>query len=132
MKALGSYVIPRIDVQISGTFQSLPGPIVEANFNSFASGDLGRPWSIGPFRTIQIIPSGDVTGDRLNQFDFRLAKIFRVANTRTLVNFDLFNVFNANPVILENPAYGAWTPAGRAASGVLQARFFKIGAQFDF
>jgi hypothetical protein len=49
------------------------------------------------------------------------------------VNFDFYNIFNANPVILENPAYGAWVPgAGRAASGVLQARFFKIGAQFDF
>ena len=62
VKALGAYVIPRIDVQISATFQSLPGPIVEANYNSFSSGDLGRPWSIGPFRTIQIIPNGEVTG----------------------------------------------------------------------
>jgi hypothetical protein len=49
------------------------------------------------------------------------------------VNFDLYNLFNANPVILENPAYGAWLPGvGRAPNGVLQARFFKIGAQFDF
>jgi Carboxypeptidase regulatory-like domain len=133
VKALGAYVIPRIDVQLSATFQSLPGPIVEANYNSFSSGDLGRPWSIGPFRTIQIIPNGEVTGDRLNQTDFRIAKIFRVGNTRTLVNFDFYNIFNANPVILENPAYGAWVPGvGRAPSGVLQARFFKIGAQFDF
>jgi hypothetical protein len=132
VKALGTYVIPGIDVQVSGTFQSLPGSIVEANYNAFSSGDLGRAWSIGPFRTIQIIPNGEITGDRLNQFDFRLGKIFRAGNTRTLVNFDLYNLFNANPVILENPAYGAWTAAGRATSGVLQARFFKIGAQFDF
>jgi hypothetical protein len=132
VKALGTYTIPRVDVQFSATFQSLPGPIVEANYNAFTS-DLGRPWSIGPFRTIQIIPNGDVIGDRLNQVDFRVSKIFRVSTTRTLVNFDFYNLFNANPVILENPAYGAWRPGiGRAASGVLQARFFKIGAQFDW
>ncbi len=132
LKALGSYIIPKVDVQVSATVQSLPGPIVEANYNAFAS-DLGRPWSIGPFRTVQIIPNGEVIGDRLNQLDFRLSKIFRVANTRTLVNFDLYNLFNANPVISENATYGAWLPGvGRAANGVLQARFFKIGAQFDF
>jgi hypothetical protein len=132
VKALGAYVIPKADVQLSATFQSLPGTIVEANYNAFTS-DLGRPWSIGPFRTVQIIPWGEVTGDRLNQIDFRVAKIFRVGSTRTLVNFDLYNLFNANPVILENPAYGAWLPGvGRAPNGVLQARFFKIGAQFDF
>jgi hypothetical protein len=50
-----------------------------------------------------------------------------------LVNFDLYNLLNANPVISENATYGAWRPGvGRAANGVLQARFFKIGAQFDW
>jgi hypothetical protein len=134
VKALGSYIIPRVDVQVSATFQSLPGPIVEANYNAFANvSSLGRPWSIGPFRTIQIIPTGEVTGDRLNHMDFRVSKIFRLANTRTLVNFDFYNLLNANPVILENAAYGAWRPGvGRAPLGVLQARFFKIGAQFDW
>jgi hypothetical protein len=133
VKALGAYVVPKIDVQLSATFQSLPGPIVEANYNSFSSGDLGRPWSIGPFRTVQIIPTGEVTGDRLNQTDFRVSKIFRAGGTRTLVNFDFYNIFNANPVIAENPTYGAWLPGvGRAPNAVLQARFFKIGAQFDW
>ncbi|HLG54738.1 MAG TPA: carboxypeptidase regulatory-like domain-containing protein [Vicinamibacterales bacterium] len=133
LKGLVSYIIPKADVQISATFQSLPGPIIEANYNAFSSGDLGRPWSIGPFRTIQIIPNGDVTGDRLNQVDFRASKIFRAGRTRTLVNFDFYNLLNANPVIAENAAYGAWRPGvGRAPLGVLQARFFKIGAQFDF
>jgi hypothetical protein len=134
VKALASYIVPRVDVQLSATVQSLPGPIVEANYNAFAGvSDLGRPWSIGPFRTVQIIPHGEVTGDRLNQVDFRVAKIFRLGRTRTLVNFDFYNLFNANPVIAENPTYGAWLPGvGRAPAAILQPRFFKIGAQFDF
>ena len=44
-KLLGSYRIPRIDVQVSATFQSLPGPEIQANFvatNAIVSPSLGR------------------------------------------------------------------------------------------
>ena len=128
VKALGAYVIPKIDVQLSATFQSLPGPIVEANYNSFSSGDLGRPWSIGPFRTIQIIPNGEVTGDRLNQTDFRVAKIFRVGQHAHAGELRLLQHLQRQPRDTREPrlrGVGAWrrTRGERSASGaVLQDR----------
>ena len=34
IKALGSYIIPRIEVQVSGTFQSEPGVLLAATYNA--------------------------------------------------------------------------------------------------
>jgi hypothetical protein len=133
VKALGSYVFPKIDVQLSATFQSLPGPVLDVNSNVFDTGTLGHPFEFGPFRTFEIVSQGDLIGDRLNQVDFRVAKIFRFGTTRTQVNFDLYNLFNTNPALTENAQYESWRPGvGRTPMSILQARFFKIGAQFDF
>ena len=130
-KAFGAYVFPKIDVQVSGTFQSIPGQIVEADYNSFSVGTLGRPFGssvIVPFRSFQIAEPGDVRMDRINQFDLRVSKILRFRTTRTNVNFDLYNVFNSNAITAENFASDAW----RQPPYVIPARFFKLSAQFDF
>ena len=47
MKGLAAYTIPKIDVQIAGTYQSLPGIVVAANYLAFDTGTLGgavRKW----------------------------------------------------------------------------------------
>ena len=38
-------------------------------------------------------------GDRINQVDFRVSKIFRFGSQRVNVGVDFFNVFNTNSVI---------------------------------
>jgi hypothetical protein len=134
-KGLGSYVIPRIDVQISGTLQSLPGDDLEANYNvptAVVAQSLGRPLSgNAPFANINLVEPGDRYGDRINQLDFRVAKIFRFSRYRAQLAVDLYNALNANPIESYNQAFianGAWlTP-----TGILTARFAKITAQFDF
>ena len=67
--------------------------------------------------------------ERLNQLDFRVSKIFRLGATRTNLNFDFYNVLNANSVITENSTYG---PTWRQPTSILLPRLFKISAQFDF
>ena len=45
VKFLGSYTMPRVQVQISGTFQSIPGPDIVANYlatNAVVAPSLGR------------------------------------------------------------------------------------------
>jgi hypothetical protein len=37
VKLLGAYTIPRVDIQISGTFQSVPGPPIAANYIAASS-----------------------------------------------------------------------------------------------
>ena len=82
VKLLGTYTIPRVDVQFSGTFQSLPGPQVTANYiatNAVVQPSLGRPLSGGAANaTINIVTPGTLYGQRLNQLDLRLSQAFQV------------------------------------------------------
>jgi hypothetical protein len=78
---------------------------------------------------VQIVEPGSGYGDRMNQFDFRISKLFRYAGTRTMVGLDMYNLFNSTPVLTENQVYG---PAFRSPISMLQARFFKFSAQFDW
>jgi hypothetical protein len=134
MKMLGSYTVPRVDVQASVTFQSIPGPQILANtvFPSAAiAPSLGRPLSTGPTSnaTINVIEPGTLYGDRLNQMDLRLGKVFRFGARRTAVNFDLFNVFNSNAVLTENLAFG---PVWRQPLSIVGARLIKFSVNVDF
>ena len=130
VQGLAAYTIPKIDVQISGTFQNLPGVQLAANANILASSTtLGRGFTAAPFRVINIVDAGEVFVERLNQIDFRVSKLVRAAGTRTNINFDFYNVTNSNSVISENPTYGtAW----RTPTQILLPRLFKISAQFDW
>src|SRR4030088_3319954 len=50
VKLLGTYTVPKVDVQLSGTFQSLPGPQVTANYiatNAVVQPSLNRLLSGG-------------------------------------------------------------------------------------
>ena len=132
VKFLGSYTIPRVDVQISGTFQSLPGPELSANFvasNAVVSPSLGRNLS-GRARniTINLIEPGTLYGDRLNQLDLRFAKTVRFGQARARVNVDLFNALNSSAVLTENSRFSRW----RQPTEILLARFVKLSVQFDF
>jgi hypothetical protein len=108
-KGLGTYTIPHWDVQVSGTFQSVPGPQLAANWsapNSVIQAALGRLPTGGTATgttTIPILAPGALFGDRLNQVDFRLGKIFRLAGGRRITpSIDLFNLFNGAAVLTEN------------------------------
>jgi hypothetical protein len=127
-KGLASYTLPRIDVLLSGTFQSVPGPVLGANYNAIGPGLGFLPVPGLDFKSVQLFHTGDVYGERINQLDFRVSKLFRVGRTRTSVNFDSYNLFNSNAATVENSNFAAW----RQPTGVLQARFFKLSAQFDF
>jgi hypothetical protein len=68
-------------------------------------------------------------GDRINQLDFRVAKILRFGRTRSQVGLDLYNALNSSAVQTYNQTFGTrWlTP-----TLVLPARFAKVSVQFDF
>jgi hypothetical protein len=132
VKFSGSYTIPRADVLVSGSFRSVPGPEIYANFvatNAVVSPSLGRALSGGAANLpVTIVEPGTMYGERLNQLDVRLGKILRFGRTKTLVNLDIYNIFNANTVLGVNNAYATW----QRPTSILLARFAKIGVQFDF
>ena len=50
-----------------------------------------------------MLEPGDIYGDRVNQFDIRIGKIFRFGETPGVQsNLDIYNALNANPVMQEN------------------------------
>ncbi len=131
-KFLGAYTIPKVDVLISGTFQSLPGPLIAANRvvpTLEVVPSLGRPLSgQAPNVTINMVQPGAMYGERLNQLDLRFGKLFGGGGMRTSLNLDVFNALNSNAVLTENSAYASW----RAPLTILQPRFMKISVQLDF
>jgi hypothetical protein len=68
-------------------------------------------------------------GDRLNQIDLRLTKIFNLGKGRLDLNVDFYNAFNSDAVITELGAFG---PAWRLPTTVFQPRFVKFAARYDF
>jgi hypothetical protein len=132
LKMIGTYMVPKVDVRVAAVFQSFPGPPISANFNApnaLVQPSLGRPLSGGAANvTVNLISPVVLYGQQANELDFRLSKILRFGRTRTAVNFDLYNVFNANPVLTLNNNYAAW----QVPQGIMQARLFKLSAQFDF
>ena len=134
-KGLASYTIPRIDLLVSGTFRSTPGAPIAANFvatNAVVSPSLGRNLS-GNAANVQVnlVEPGSLYGERLNQVDVRVGKILRFGGVRTSAMLDLYNLFNANPVLTVNPAFGSG-PTWQRPTSILLARFAKISFQFDF
>jgi hypothetical protein len=132
VKMLATYTVPHVDVLVSGTFQSIPGPDVIANFNvpsAVVAQSLGRPLSGGAANyTVNLVAPGTTYGDRHNQLDMRVGKLVRVGGTKTALNVDVYNLVNANPVTAENPNFATF----RRPTAILPARFVKFSVQFDF
>jgi len=135
-KWVATYTVPRIGVSVAGTVQSAAGTELQANWlatNADVLPSLGRPLSGGQANTtVPLVQAGTMYGDRLNQLDFRVSKVFRLDKSRTAVNFDLYNALNANPVTLLNMNYTGTGEAWLRPQGILPARLFKMSVQLDF
>jgi hypothetical protein len=157
IKGLASYTVPKIDVLVSGTLKSLPMagnefPSIQSQslggqtlglflgIPGVDSTNLGRPLSSGiPIQFLQIVKPGELYGDRLTSIDLRFGKILRFGNSRTAINFDVYNLFNENTTEVFQRNYSAPTAPGVTPRStyldplqIMSARFFKISAQFDF
>jgi hypothetical protein len=150
VKILGSYTLPW-DIQFSGTYQFTrgiqtggAGPAILASW-SVASAQfgpagtvgstLGRPLNAGSAnKTLALIREGLDYGDQnLHQLDLRASKRFRFQRYRVRFDLDLYNVFNSNWAYTVNNTFAnTATSLWQRPTNVLQSRFFKLGAQFDF
>jgi hypothetical protein len=136
----GSYILP-LDIQVSGIYQGIAGPNIQATWNAPAGAiipGLGRPLSAGLFATKAIAlvePNKEYVSMR-HIFDLRFAKLFRLQRLRFQVMGDLYNIFNSNAVTAINTTYGAsfFSPVNNwlLPTNVASPRQFRLGAQFDF
>jgi hypothetical protein len=137
--ALGSYTIPKVDVQISGTLRSDPGGQLAANYTvANATTTLGRPFNgtAGQTVTVNLVQPGTLYGNRVNQVDMRFAKVLRFGRTRATVGIDLYNIANSDTTLTYNQTFIPTVTSGASnwlrPTSVLHPRYMKIGAQIDF
>jgi hypothetical protein len=138
--ALGSYIIPKVDVSVAGTLRSDQGGVLAANWNApvaLVSAALGRPAAVvGNTVPISLVAPGEVWGDRVNAIDLRFAKILRFGSVRYNIGVDIINVTNSDATLTYNQSFNptATLPAQKwlAPLSVLTPRFVKFGAQIDF
>ena len=132
-RGLGSYTIPKVDLRVGATFQSKPGAQLAANYVATNAVVTPRRWAAAfpanPNVTVNVIVPGALYGDRINQLDFRVAKILRFGRARTQVGIDLYNALNSSAVQTYNQTLG---PSYLTPTLVLPSRFAKISAQIDF
>jgi hypothetical protein len=134
-RGLVSYTIPKVDVAVSGVFQSKPGPLLAANYAVPAATiaqSLGRAPSGNVTNvTINLVEPGTLYGDRVNQLDFRVAKLLKFSGKRAMIALDLYNALNSNPILTYNNSFnpgGTWLQP----TSILTPRLFRVSAEFNF
>jgi hypothetical protein len=141
-KMYGVYIIPKVDVQVSGTFRSIPGQINVAPPENFvnvafpatnaylaANSNLGRPLSGGaPNQMLQLIEPYTKWLDRRNELDLRFGYVLRMGRNRAVLSFDLFNALNSDAVVNTNQSFASYL----RPTEILNARVAKFSVAYDF
>ena len=135
-------IIPlRWGLQTALTYQGIAGPEITAQWqapNDAVKGSLNRNLSAGQNATtlVQLITPGTMYAGRLHQFDVRFSKAIRIGKAHINGNLDVYNLFNASPILIINTTYAGppGTPgdAWQQPSYILPARLFKFGTTIDF
>ena len=134
VRGLASYVLPKVDVQLSAAFQSKPGALLAANYaapNSLVSPSLGRDLSgNAPNVSVNLVAPGTMYGDRINLLDVRVAKALKYGRSRTSVALEIYNALNSSAVLAYNNTFVPGGPWLRPVT-IVTPRFFKVTAEID-
>jgi hypothetical protein len=139
LKLNGSYEI-KGGITLSGVYQNVPGIAVGASYavpNSAIVPSLGRDLAAcrgtNPClqtATVQLVDPNTLWENRRSQFDLRVTKSLALsAKLKARINFDAYNLFNANTVLVENQTFGSlW----RKPSQILDGRLLQFSGQLTF
>ncbi len=138
LRGLATYIVPKVDVNVSVTWRSDAGDQLAANYvvtNAIAAPSLGRNLSSGNV-TVNLVQPGTLYGARQNNLDMRVAKILRVGGRRAQLGVDVYNLLNTDVVTAYNNNYTAPT-AGRGSvwltpTTITPARYVRLNLQLDF
>jgi hypothetical protein len=142
-RGLATYVVPKIDLQVSGTWRNDPGTDLAANYvvsNAIAAQSLGRNLSAcaaptgacNANVTVNLIQPGTVYADRISNIDMRFAKVFRFSGTRAQFGVDIYNLLNTDVATAYNQAFSPTTTTWLTPTAILPARYARFNMQIDF
>ena len=129
--------------ETSATMQSYPGishspSYVFSNAAIFPTlgrnlASCGAAATCSGTSTLNFVPSNQLFEARYTQFDLRFAKTVKVKRTNIQGILDLFNAFNARPVLSVNTRYsGATGGSWLSPTTTLVGRLIKFSAQVNF
>jgi hypothetical protein len=134
VKFLVVYPLPWWGLQTSATFQGLPGPAKNASaaFRSAAiAPSLHRDLAAGANATVvlDMVPPNSRFEDAIKQLNLRFEKSFTAGGGKVRGMVDLFNMFNASPVLALNTRV---TPTYPLPTIIMPARMIKFSGQWEF
>ena len=155
---LASYVIPKIDVLISGVYRdrpilngtpnnastdqlagSLPANLTFTATDAFGTAiaqQIGRPLTGGPYVTVNLITpgtlygGGSLYGERNRSIDLSLKKIIRIGNRRLTAGLDIYNLTNSDTTLFYNTTYVPNVVGWQTSSAYMNPRVFRLAAEF--
>jgi hypothetical protein len=136
VKVSAAYSFP-YDVQLSGSFSSIPGPGIRADY-TVTSALAGRPIigsTTGTASTVvNLVEPNSLFLDYQNRLDMRIGKTFKLDRGKIQGFADVFNVLNAGTAMTVNQTYGAVaaTNAWLTPTSIMQGRFVRFGLQMNF
>lgn len=122
-RAMGSYLFPRLQLQLGGVVRMQSGEQFARRFIS-RSGELnyGTQWFWAE-------PLNSNRLDNVFVTDLRAEKLFTSGQMRFAILFDVFNLFNSDAVLAANNQSG---PSFLRVSSVIAPRVAKVGARVTF
>jgi hypothetical protein len=137
-KLAGNYPMP-YGFQFSGVIMSYAGNAQNTNSDGSTTTYLRDNWvvpaSVFPNGqrtqsvTVNLIEPGSKFGERWNQVDISVKRVFRHRSLTLTPQLDIYNLFNGNTVLTQNQAYGS---ALDQPLTILQGRIFRAAMQMKF
>jgi hypothetical protein len=151
-RALATYMIPKIDVNLSTVFQDKPNigtdqiASLAANYTlttpltapagvvsdtALAAAQIGRPLT-GTAQQVNLLAPGDLYGERIRQLDLSVKKIFRFSSQRLTVGVDFYNLTNSNVTLAFNQAFVTNTPGWGFPTSYMNPRVTRLNAEYSW
>jgi hypothetical protein len=124
-KASGTYQLP-YRFRLGAVFQTVAG--AERSI-LYRVDRTVMPSLVQTFVNVRLNEPGSLYDERVNQLDFNINRLFTYGRLRLTPQFELFNLFNANPVTSQVNTWG--TTLGRPLT-ILGPRLIRLGLKMDF
>ena len=142
VKLSGSYPAP-FGFELSAVYQNLAGVPNQATTtfsNAQIAPSLGRNLSACPAPTgvcnatvnLNMLEPNAAFSGRIQQVDFRVAKLLRGPFGRVRVTLDLYNALNASPILGLNTNFGTNGAGWGRPTAIMAGRLIKLGGQFSW
>jgi hypothetical protein len=151
-RALATYTIPRIDVNLSTVFQDKPNigtdqiDSLDANYTlttaatapagtvsdtDRAAAQIGRPLT-GTAQQVNLLAPGEAYGPRIRQLDLSVKKLFRFSSQRLTVGVDFYNLMNNNVTLAFNGAFVPGVPGWSFPTSYMNPRVTRLNVEYTW